>query len=69
MSLEDKAQEHDAQVWTINNTRPPIVISQPGEPGYGQEFCRKCGDDVHPVRRSYGFNFCTPCASAAEKKR
>ena len=69
MSIEEKAQEHEAQVWMLNNSRPAFVIYQPGEAGYGQEFCRDCGADMHPVRRSHGFTTCTPCASARETRR
>lgn len=68
MSIEDKAQEHEAQIWEINN-RARVVSYQPGDPGYGPEECERCGAEVHPVRRSYGYKLCTPCASAAERRR
>lgn len=39
----------------------------PVEPGPPE--CIDCGDDMHPVRRSYGFPRCTGCQTAAEKLR
>lgn len=66
MSLEDKAQEHEAQVWAINNRSREVVTYQPGEVGYGPEECAECGATMHAVRRGYGFKMCTPCTSARE---
>ena len=68
MSLEDKAQEHEAQIWAINNRPREVASYQPGEKGYGPEDCEECGADMHPVRRAHGFKVCTPCASALESK-
>lgn len=67
MSLEDKAQEHEAMIWSRNNaTRPERPTYAPGDPGYGPAECDHCGDDVHPVRRANGWRLCTPCQSARE---
>ena len=69
MSLEDRAQEHEAHIWSINN-RPRSVARtfQPGEDGYGPEVCEECEAAMHPVRRGYGFKMCTPGQSALEAK-
>ena len=69
MSIEDKTQDHEAQLWTINNRPRAQVTYQPDEEGYGPEECAACGADMHPVRRGYGFKVCTPCASASEARR
>lgn len=66
MSLEDKAQEHEAHEWAINNRRREVVTHKPGDPGYGPEDCQDCGDTMPAVRRGYGFVRCTPCQSARE---
>ena len=66
MSLEDKAQEHEAQVWSINNRPREVVTYQPGDPGYGPAECSKCGEDMPLVRRADGRKLCTPCQSALE---
>lgn len=68
MSLEDKAQEHEAQIWAINNRAREVTTYQTGDNGYGPQECENCGAEMHPVRRSYGFSVCTPCASALEAK-
>ena len=69
MSIEDNAQAHEAQEWEIRNRAREVVSYAPGEKGYGPEECEQCGADMHPVRRSYGFKVCTPCASATERRR
>ena len=66
MSIEDAAQEHEAQVWSIINRPRQVVTYKPGETGYGPEDCPKCGDEMHPVRRADGRKLCTPCQSALE---
>lgn len=55
-------------MWAIANINRPREpdVKKPGEPGYGPEDCDECGAEMHPVRRSYGFRLCTPCASARE---
>lgn len=69
MSLEDKAQEHEAMLWEQNNRAREVTRFQPTDKGYGPAECVDCGDDMHPVRRSYGFTRCTKCASAREVRR
>ena len=66
MSLEDKAQEHEAAIWEQNNRPRDVVRFAPGQPGYGPAECEDCGAEVHPVRRGYGFKLCTPCQAARE---
>lgn len=68
MSLEDKAQDHEAQVWSIINQPREVARYAPGDPGYGPAECQECGAGMHPVRRGYGFKTCTPCQSALEAK-
>lgn len=66
MSIEDKAQEHEARIWEFNNRpREPRTFA-PEDAGYGPAECEECGADMHPIRRSYGFKLCTSCASARE---
>jgi hypothetical protein len=69
MSLEDDAQAHEAQIWSIINRPREVVIYKPGDKGYGPEQCPKCGDEMHPVRRADGRQLCTPCQSALEISR
>jgi len=71
MSIEDAAQEHEAQMWEIHNIHRRRLpdVKKPGEPGYGPEECEECGDDMPAVRRGYGFSLCTACASARERRR
>lgn len=69
MNIEDAAQAHEVQEWEIRNRARQVAVYQPGDLDYGPAECTKCGEDMHPVRRSYGFRTCTPCASAAERAR
>lgn len=69
MNLEDRAQQHEAMMWTMANTLPRAPVYQPGDRGYGPAECTKCGDDMHEVRRRDGRVLCTPCQSAREIAR
>lgn len=69
MSIEDRAQEHEAQMWAIHNRAREVVRHQPGDPGYGPEECESCGAEMHPVRRGHGFKICVDCATLAERSR
>lgn len=70
MSLEDKAQEHEAKEWELRNTRRPEQPTyKPGEPGYGPEECQECDADMPAKRREYGYRLCTACATEAERAR
>lgn len=66
MSIEDKAQEHEAQVWAIHNRPREVLRYAPGDKGYGPEHCTGCDADMHPARRAWGFTECVPCVSATE---
>lgn len=66
MSIEDKAQEHEAAIWEQNNRAREVTRFLPSERGYGPAECVDCGADMHKVRRSYGFTRCTACASELE---
>lgn len=66
MNLEDRAQEHEAMMWSQINAPREVRQFKPGEAGYGPEECDQCGDDMHPVRRGHGFRLCTSCQSARE---
>lgn len=70
MSIEDRAQEHEAQEWAIIN-RPREAASrfEPGAKGYGPAECEECEREMHQVRRAYGFRLCTQCQSAREPAR
>ena len=70
MSIEDKAQEHEAKMWEIaNKPRPTQPIYSPGDSGYGPEECHKCGAEMPTLRRANGWVLCTPCQSATEARR
>lgn len=70
MSIEDRAQEAEAAEWERNNRpRRGIRIFSPSEPGYGPELCLECEDDMPDVRRAYGYNLCTECATERERLR
>lgn len=68
MSLEDKAQEHEAKLWLLNNRPRDVVSYKAGDKGYGPEECQECGADMRPERRAHGFTVCVPCKSAAETR-
>lgn len=69
MSIEDRAQEHEAKLWEYHNRPREVSSFKPEDPGYGPEECEECGAEMHAVRRTYGFKMCTPCASARERRR
>lgn len=71
MSIEDKAQEHEATQWAALNMNrnglPPM--KKPGEPGYGPEECTNCGAEMPALRRANGWILCTACQSLVEAGR
>lgn len=70
MSLEDKAQEHEAEMWAINNReRVPQPVFNPDDPEYGPEHCAECDDVMPPARRRYGYLLCTTCKSERESRK
>lgn len=73
MSNEDRAQEIELREWErINlNRKTGKSVYQPGEPGYGSEFCVNpdCEDEMPEQRRAHGFNLCVACKQATEKSQ
>lgn len=70
MSMEDRAQEHEAAEWARNNApRPQKPTYQPGDAGYGPEFCDECESPMPELRRANGWVLCTSCQSAVERGR
>lgn len=70
MSLEDRAQEHEAAEWARRNApRPEKPTYKPGEDGYGPEFCEECESPMPDPRRANGWTLCTSCQSAVERGR
>lgn len=67
MNLEDRAQEHEAKMWELaNKPREAAPTYEPGEPGYGPEFCPSCDATMPDLRRRDGRLRCTSCQSALE---
>lgn len=70
MSLEDKAQEHEAAEWAIRNApRPERPTYTPSDPGYGPKECDECEATMPAFRRQHGWRLCTNCQSLAERGR
>lgn len=69
MSLEDKAQEHEAMMWTIANTPRAQRTYAEGEPGYGPAECADCDAPMPALRRSMGKTRCTECTEALDMLR
>lgn len=70
MSIEDKAQELEAEMWARNNRgRPEPKTFAPGDAGYGPQECDECLDEMPDLRRQYGFKLCTACQSAVEERK
>jgi hypothetical protein len=70
MSIEDIAQTHEAAEWERrqNANANKKRVYTPSEPGYGPAECFECGEDMHAVRRGYGYQACVQCQSALERK-
>jgi len=68
MNLEDRAQEHEAQIWAMINRPREVVSYKPDDAGYGPKECVECGAKMPAERRAHGFKKCTPCAAAAERR-
>lgn len=69
MSLEDRAQEHEAQIWAIHNRPREVNRYAPGDKGYGPAECVECDGEMPPQRREHGFTLCVGCKSATEGRR
>lgn len=67
MSIEDRAQEIELAQWERNNQPRERLIFNPDDEGYGPEQCVNCDDDMHEVRRAYGFKVCVVCATEFER--
>lgn len=69
MSIEDRAQEHEAQQWELRNlnrkTLPPPAA--PADADYGPAECEECGADMPPLRRAWRCITCVPCTAQAER--
>lgn len=62
MSVEDVAQEQEAQEWARNNrVRPQAPVFSPGDAGYGPDLCESCEDDMPDLRRAMGRCLCVDC--------
>lgn len=69
MSIEDRAQEHEATVWAYNNRpRQSTPLLEPGDPNYGPELCAQCDDPMPTLRRRMGKWLCTPCQAREERR-
>lgn len=70
MGNEDAAQRIELMEWEANNrTRKAEKFKfSPEEAGYGPEFCEACDEDMHEVRRAYGFKICVPCKELREAR-
>lgn len=70
MSLEDKAQEHEAAEWEMRNARrPDRQLFNPSDAGYGPKECDECDATMPPLRRANGWVLCTRCQSLVENGR
>jgi hypothetical protein len=72
MSPEDRAQALELREWESNNERASsgkAVRYQPGDAGYGPEFCviGSCGEELPAERRTWGFNICVECKARMER--
>lgn len=70
MSLEDKAQEHEAQQWELRNIHrkalPPPAA--PGDHDYGPALCDDCEAPMPPLRRAWRLSMCTACTTEVERQ-
>jgi hypothetical protein len=67
MSIEDRAQEHEAKMWEMTNApRPTIPTFAPDHPLYGPEECDGCCAAMPDLRRKHGWRLCTSCQTDAE---
>lgn len=70
MSLEEKAQEHEAKVWLQQQQLrvvPPMY--QPQDAGYGPAECVRCDAPMPALRRQNGWRLCTACQTKAERRQ
>ena len=70
MSIEDRAQDHEATEWAARNApRAPAAQFTPGQPGYGPQYCDECGSTMPALRRANGWDLCTACQRHVEHGR
>lgn len=69
MSIEDRAQEHEAHMWEVNNRPRERKMFKPGERGYGPAECLECEETMPDVRRADGRELCTACQNAADRRK
>ena len=68
MSLEDKAQDHEASEWAMRNTaHPDKPMFGPSDAGYGPKECEECESTMPLLRRANGWVLCTSCQSLVER--
>lgn len=69
MSVEDLAQDVEAQEWERNNRpRTQRRLLEPHETGYGPAECTDCEIEMPDLRRAMGCCLCTDCAERAEQR-
>jgi len=72
MSIEDKAQELELQMWRQLNERTPSPSSKTftqDEPGYGPAVCGECGEPMPDNRRRLGSHLCGECKEDLERRK
>ena len=68
MSIEDRAQEHEAKMWEMANApRAQKPTFAQDHPLYGPEECDGCGATMLEFRRKHGWRLCTDCQADAER--
>lgn len=69
MSIEDRAQEHEAAEWErLNRARQAAPEYKPGDAKYGPEACEDCDEPMPPERRARGRHHCTVCTELLERR-
>lgn len=70
MSIEDRAQDHEATEWAARNApRAAAAQHQPSDPGYGPKYCDECESVMPALRRANGWRLCTSCQGHVERGR
>jgi hypothetical protein len=84
MSQEDRAQDHEAMDWALNNRpRDAAPMFAECDKGYGPATCNgrekrtgpgvqledDCGNELPPLRRAMGRHLCVACQDLLERGR
>jgi RNA polymerase-binding transcription factor DksA len=70
MSIEDRAQDHEATEWAARNApRASAAQFAPEDAGYGPKYCEECGSTMPVLRRQHGWRLCTSCQGHVERGR